>query len=238
MNLAARGTSVNLDQTGLGPDCDHDPVLASFRQLSGKIGIFGGSFDPIQRGHLEVARVAADKLGLDSLVFIPAKANPLKPAGANESPENRLELIVAVIRRDPRFFVSRIEFERAGPSFTVDTLRTIREQVGSAAQLFFILGEDAVRDLPRWNSVHEIFSLVQVVPVARSGRGISPTEDLPGLSTEEIRSLQQNYIEKVPNPVSSTAIREALAIGVMPIEMLDEPVIEIIKNRKFYNFGN
>ncbi|MBK9384530.1 MAG: nicotinate-nicotinamide nucleotide adenylyltransferase [Planctomycetes bacterium] len=126
-----------------------DPWLADFRGLRGRIGLYGGSFDPVHRGHLEVARSARRAHGLERVVFLPTARNPMKPRGPRASNADRAAMLRLALQDEPALFVSPLELERAGTSYTVETLRAIRAQVEPEAELYFVMGSDCLPDFPR-----------------------------------------------------------------------------------------
>jgi len=131
-----------------------------------RLGLFGGSFDPIHLGHLLAASEAADRLELDRVEFVTAARPPHKRPVA--PPEARHEMVVLATHADPRFFASRLELDRPGPSFTVDTLRLARRH-WPRAELFFITGADAYRDVGTWKEPEALFDLATMVAVTRPG---------------------------------------------------------------------
>jgi len=154
------------------------------------IGVFGGTFDPVHVGHLAIANAALDELGLDRVYFVPAHRSPLKPDGPVASAEDRLAMLTAAIRDEPRFRVSSIELERSGPSFTVDTLESLREE----GKLFLILGSDAYSDFERWREPARIRELATIVLAARPGAPNAPAgarmldSPLMDISSRELRA--------------------------------------------------
>lgn len=130
--------------------------------------MFGGSFDPIHRGHLAAAAAAADRLHLARVLFVPVREQPLKHAGPAASAEDRVAMLRAAIGDDARFAVDEQELRRPGPSYTVDTLRALRAAHPGDA-LFLLIGADAARDFPRWREPEEIAALATVVVLTRPG---------------------------------------------------------------------
>ena len=130
-----------------------------------KIGVFGGTFDPVHVGHLAIAQAALESAKLDRVVFVPARRSPLKESGPAASGDDRYAMLVAATKAEPRFSVSRVELDREGPSFTVDTLEELRKE----GDLFLILGSDAVSDLARWKSPYRIRQLATILVARRPG---------------------------------------------------------------------
>lgn len=152
--------------------------------------MFGGSFDPIHVGHLAIANAALDELALERVYFVPARRSPLKQHGPIASAEDRLAMLTAAVADEPRFRVSRIELDRDGQSFTVDTLESLR----SEGDLFLILGSDAYADFPRWREPERIRRLATIVLAARPGAPNAPAgvrmldSPLMDISSRELRA--------------------------------------------------
>jgi len=153
-------------------------------------GVFGGTFDPVHVGHLAIANAALDELALDRVYFVPALRSPLKQDGPAASADDRLAMLTAAIADEPRFRVSPIELERKGPSFTVDTLESLRGE----GELFLILGSDAYADFARWREPARIKELATIVLAARPGVPNAPAgvrmldSPLMDISSRELRA--------------------------------------------------
>ncbi|MDQ7794035.1 MAG: nicotinate-nucleotide adenylyltransferase [bacterium] len=135
---------------------------------SGRLGIMGGTFDPIHLGHLVAAEAAREQFGLDQVIFVPARLPPHKLDRPVTAAEHRLAMVLLATANHPRFFVSRVELDRPGPSYTVDTLRSFRREHPGAA-LYFITGADAVLELDGWKEPGELLRLCRLVVVSRPG---------------------------------------------------------------------
>ena len=156
------------------------------------IGLFGGSFDPIHHGHLIVARVAAERLGLDQLKFVPAREQPFKQGRHSAPAEHRAAMLELAIAGETDFAVERLELERPGPSYTVDTLRELRRRV-PGERLSLLLGADAAAELALWRSADELPGLAQIVVFARPG---SPIPESPLISrTIEVPAIDISATE-------------------------------------------
>ena len=128
-----------------------------------KVGVLGGSFDPVHNGHLAIALAAVEQVGLDRVVFVPARRSPLKGASPRAADEDRVAMLEAATRDEPRFAVSRVELDRAAPSYTVDTL----EAMAGDDRLYLILGADAAADLARWREPERVLRLATLVVASR-----------------------------------------------------------------------
>lgn len=181
-----------------------NPVLTSFRELHGRVAIFGGTFDPVHNGHLEVARQIMQKHHFDALVFIPAAHNPLKQQQPLFSNTERLEMIALAIAEEKGMYVSNCEIRRKGESFTIDTLREISAEKDTDAELFLVIGQDSLASLPRWKEIDSIRKLVKIVPadlISTNGGKISATDIRAALANGEkppfVCKAVERYIEKL-----------------------------------------
>lgn len=134
-----------------------------------RIGILGGTFDPVHRGHLEIARRAMDEAGLERVIFIPACQPRLKVGDPFASPEQRLEMLRLAVGDTPGFEVSDIELRRTGPTLTVETLGELREELGDGVELCFILGLDALLRFDQWVQPERVVELSRLLAVSRPG---------------------------------------------------------------------
>ena len=135
-----------------------------------KIGLLGGTFDPIHIGHLLIAEDAREALGLDTVVFIPAGRPWLKANQSVTDPQHRLAMVGLAIGPNPHFQVSDIEIRRQGPTYTVDTLEQLQHDYSPNTEKFLILGMDSLNELARWRSPERLFDLCVVVGVSRPGQ--------------------------------------------------------------------
>ncbi len=147
--------------------------------MPSRIGILGGTFDPIHKGHLLIAESARARLRLDKVVFMPAGRPWLKSGLPVTDAAHRLAMVKLAIQNNPNFEVSDIEIERPGPTYTVDTLSELRRTLDRHAELYLILGMDSMRDLSHWRQPDHIFRMCSVIAVSR-----------PGVSDISIRELE------------------------------------------------
>ncbi|MGH2671280.1 MAG: nicotinate-nucleotide adenylyltransferase, partial [bacterium] len=189
-----------------------------------KIGVFGGSFDPVHHGHLAAAEQAMRRLRLDQVRFVPARQQPLKPGGHAAAAEHRIAMLERAIRGHPGFGLDRSEIDRPGPSYTVDTLRALRVSHPND-QLFLIVGADAARDLGQWCEADRLPELAQVVVVTR-----------PGASPPRHPLIAQ-VIEIPAVDVSATAVREAVRRGESIPHLVPRGVEEYIAAHGLYRSG-
>jgi nicotinate-nucleotide adenylyltransferase len=133
--------------------------------LKARLGVFGGTFDPVHVGHLAIALAALESVPLDRVLFLPARRSPLKDRDPLASVTDRVAMLEGAIANEPRFVLSRLELDRDGVSYTVDTLEALR----SEGELFLILGSDALADLARWRAPDRIRDLATILVAARPG---------------------------------------------------------------------
>jgi nicotinate-nucleotide adenylyltransferase len=181
-----------------------------------RVGVFGGTFDPVHVGHLAIANAALDDLGLDRVYFVPARRSPLKEDGPIASAEDRVAMLTAAIAGEPRFRVSRIELDREGPSFTVDTLEALRAE----GELYLILGSDAFADFERWREPARIRTLATVVLAARPGVPNAPAG---------VRMLDSPLMD-----ISSRELRARAARGRSLRYLVAEPTLRYIEEHRLY----
>lgn len=136
-----------------------------------RLGIFGGTFDPVHLGHLRLAEEAREYLALDRVLFVPNRVSPFKTNQTRTRPEARLEMVRRAVAGNPCFAVSAFEVEQAGagPSYTVDTVRALQNEYEPGTEMYLLTGTDAVRDLPGWREPDVLLSLVRVAAALRPG---------------------------------------------------------------------
>ena len=185
------------------------------------IGLLGGSFDPVHHGHLIVAQVAREKLGLDALRFVPAREQPFKRGRHATSPEHRAAMLSLALRTAPAFSVEDAELNRPGPSYTVETLEQLRRRE-PGAEFVLLLGADAAADLPAWHEAGRIPELARVIVFARPGTP-APTGAWVSASIE------------VPTiDISATEIRRRVRQGQSVRYWVPDSVAEYISTHRLY----
>ncbi|KUK14128.1 MAG: nicotinate-nucleotide adenylyltransferase [Synergistetes bacterium] len=195
-----------------------------------RIGLMGGTFDPIHYGHLLVAEEVRQIFSLDKVIFVPAKIPPHKINKKISDPEDRYIMVLLATLDNPFFEVSRLEIDKEGVSYTIDTVRQFKEKLGKDSQLFFITGVDIILDLQAWKEPEELLRLCRFIAVTRAGY------DLEVLR----RKLPKEFLERIdivriPSPpISSTDIRKRVRRGES-IKYLVPPLVEeFIKKKGLY----
>jgi nicotinate-nucleotide adenylyltransferase len=186
-----------------------------------RLGVFGGTFDPVHVGHLAIAHAALESVPLDRVLFVLAKRSPLKERRPVASEADRLRMLELAVANEPRFAVSRLELDRDGPSYTVDTLERLGQLSGSD-ELFLILGSDAIADLPRWKDPDRIGKLATLVVAERPGAPERP-------SVAPIVRFDAPRLD-----ISSRELRARAARGRSLRYLVPEPVLQHIEARGLY----
>ncbi len=196
------------------------------------IGVLGGTFDPIHNGHLIVAEDTRTRLNLGEVLFVPAGQPWLKANSFILAAEHRVRMVRLAIADKPYFKLSAIEIDRAGPSYTIDTITELQAQLGAGDELFFILGWDNLTELPRWKEPSRLIKMCRLVAVPRVGY---PSPDLNSLEAT-IPGLSQQVVllDKPEVDISASVIRQRVAQSLSINHLVPEPVDEYIKRHKLY----
>jgi len=197
-----------------------------------KIGVLGGTFNPIHNGHLIVAEETRARLDLAEVLFVPAGQPWLKEDSPILAVEYRVQMVRLAISDKPYFKLSNIEADRDGPSYTVDTMTELWVQLGAGYELFFILGWDNLAQLPQWREPSRLIEVCQLVAVPRPGYSLPDLSSLeaviPGLS----KSLE--ILDKPEIDISARDIRKRVAQGLSISHLVPEPVERYIRQNKLY----
>lgn len=200
---------------------------------SERIGISGGTFDPIHYGHLIVAEEIRESMKLDRVVFIPTGNPPHKVSSRVTGAEHRFGMVQCAIRSNPFFEASRIEIERAGLTYTIDTLEQLMSVYKENTRLFFITGADVIPELLTWKDYRRLFSLCEFIAVLRPGY----KKDEFMRKIEVLKSEYEAKIYTVNAPligISSTTIRERVKDGKSIKYLVPEGVEEYIRSNGLY----
>jgi nicotinate-nucleotide adenylyltransferase len=189
-----------------------------------KIGVMGGTFDPIHHGHLVAASEVADRFGLDEVVFVPTGQPWQKDDRAVSRAEDRYLMTVVATASNPSFSVSRVDIDRGGPTYTVDTLRDLRGEHPDA-DLFFITGADALGAILSWRDVDELFGLAHFVGVTRPGYE---------LEDDHVPDGSVTLVEVPAMAISSTDCRRRVAEGHPVWYLVPDGVVQYIAKRGLY----
>ncbi len=186
-----------------------------------KIGILGGTFNPVHIGHLILAEEAREKLGLDKVIFIPANLPPHKDNIDIADPQARLKMLKLAVKGNRYFAVSDIEIRRLGRSYTIDTIKALKDKYKDD-ELYFIIGSDLLKYLEGWKDLSEIFKIVKFIAATRPGY---PLENIPAyIKTLGIRAVD----------ISGFSVRQCVKEGKSFRYLVPEAVFEYINKTKLY----
>jgi len=218
-----------------------------------RLGLLGGSFNPIHKGHLAIASQVRDKLQLDRVLFIPTGDPPHKRNGSLAPAIDRFEMVRLAIADSPVFEISDIEVQRTGKSYSIDTVRELQKRYDPSTELYFIIGLDAFLDLPNWKTPQELLSACRFVVVPRPGHSfqlLTQLSLLPALDSRALAQLDTGILRRLdiaipscpgvicllvtPCPISSSGIRQQLRVGKTPANVLPPPVESYILHHSLY----
>ena len=196
------------------------------------IGVFGGTFDPIHLGHLTIAEEVRIELGLAQVLFVPAGQPWLKADRSITPAAHRLEMLSLAITGNPHFAISTIEVDRSGPSYTVDTIAALKRHLGEEVKLFFLLGSDALAELPQWKEPSCLVQMCQLVAFSRPGVALSSLEWLESA----IPGISQciSFVEVPQIDISATQIRNRVAQGASIRQLVPQAVERYILEQRLY----
>lgn len=197
-----------------------------------KIGILGGTFDPVHLGHLCIAEEAKAVLGLEKVIMVPAGQPPFKADNPVTAAEHRLQMLKLAVGKRVNIEILTSEMERPGPSYSVDTIAELRQQYGSEADLYFILGWDGLAQLAEWHEPERIIEMCKLAGVARPGSTrpdlTKMEEKLPGITRRVV------WLDKTQIDISASEIRQMAARGEAIDHVVPGAVAEYIKENKLY----
>ena len=198
-----------------------------------RFGILGGTFDPVHRGHLEIAQRTMDEAALDRIIFIPAAQPRLKVGEPSASVHQRLEMLRLAIGETPGFEVSDVELHRTGPTLTVETLRELRERLGEDIELCFILGLDVLERFDQWVEPEGVVELARLLAVSRPGyTGF----DWPGFSARNPYARGRvDCIDSTAIDVSASELRGRIAAGASVGGLIPAAVEQYIRENRLYH---
>jgi nicotinate-nucleotide adenylyltransferase len=219
-----------------------------------RIGLFGGTFNPIHYGHLRTTREVKEHFRLDKICLIPSALPPHKEASAVANASDRIEMIRLAVARDPDFYVSDVELKRPGPSFTIDTVYHFKSQLPEDTELFLIMGLDAFLEIDTWKSYSNLFVLIPFIILSRPGAGYSDSHLQWKALEDYLKSkISDDYtfssskscyvhgskepvfrMDVSPQNISSTKIRRRVQKGLSIQSLVPEKVEAFIKIKGLY----
>ena len=213
----------------------------------GRLGVVGGTFDPIHWGHLDAAVAAASQLNLTQLLFVPSHVPPHRAAPPRASAFHRFAMTALAVQHLATAAVSDVEVLRPGPSFSVETLSTLHATGWRASQIFFIIGSDAFAEIATWRSYPALLDMAHFVVISRAGattlgEGAMQPSVVARLSTPDNVMASPATTHVIPvtvqtRPVSSTAVRERIAAGMAITELVPPSVDTYIARHELYRPG-
>ena len=204
-----------------------------------RIGVFGGSFDPIHFGHLILAEECRVEANLDQVIFVPAAQSPLKDSAPRSSNKQRLEMLSLALGGQTPFQISNLELERGGKSFTVDTLRELKEQ-HQDSELFLLIGQDSLNSFDRWKSPDQICQLATPLVIRRPvnhevSKPVLELEKLASfVSSEQLDMIKELAMKSRLIEISSSDIRDRILNGKSVRYLLPRAVEKYIETQKLY----
>lgn len=211
------------------------PVVGEDPNRTYRLGIMGGTFDPIHYGHLVTAEQAREALNLDLVLFMPAGAPAFKLDQRVSSPEDRYAMTLLATSANERFYTSRLEIDREGITYTVDTLKSLRAHYPDNVKLYFITGADAILDIVSWRDAEHLAKLATLIAATRPGYDISQAHERIEASGFP---FDVRYIEIPALAISSTNIRQRVALGRSIRYLTSESVIGYIRKNHLYQSGD
>lgn len=199
-----------------------------------RVGVFGGSFDPIHLGHLILAEIARETLSLDQVLFVPAYVAPHKRPGAAASEKDRLEMIHLAIAGNPTFAVSDVELSRGGVSYTVDTLEALHSAHPSDEH-YLLIGADNLPDLPRWYKPKRILELAHLAVAERPGFPPANFACLAEVEPSGDAGTNGRFVVPIPLiDISATTIRQRRAAGQTVRYLVPSAVLAYLESKALY----
>jgi nicotinate-nucleotide adenylyltransferase len=218
-----------------------------------RLGLLGGTFNPIHNGHLSIARQTREALALDRILFIPTNDPPHKPHQSLAPAKDRYEMVRLAIGSDPAFAISDVELRRPGTSYSIDTVKLLQQEYGPQTQLYFLIGLDAFLDFPSWREPDTLLTLCSFIVVSRPGlsfQALFTLPMLPPLSIQSLVDLDTGRTSKLavpmgaqsliclrlpPSDVSASAIRSKIKQGLPTANLLPPTVESYILQHHIYD---
>jgi nicotinate-nucleotide adenylyltransferase len=207
--------------------------------VAGRWGILGGTFDPIHHGHLAIAEAAREELGLERVLFVPARQPPHRPHAPGASAEDRAAMVSLAIADAPAFQLSRLELDREGPSYTVDTLTELAaagDAGAGAPDLWFIMSAEAFAEFPTWHEAERVLALCRLVVLPREGH---PAPDLPALTA--VLPALAGRVTLLDGPrirLSASEVRGRAAVGLSVRYLVPDAVAAYIADHRLYRVAD
>ena len=200
------------------------------------ICLFGGSFDPVHNGHVAMVNYAFQKKQLHKIIIIPAFRSPLKENAYSALPFQRFEMVKIAFQDIPNIEVSDFEIKKGGISYTIETIKHFKNELGNDANLYWLLGSDSVPSLPKWKNFSEIIELCRFIIIPRKGFPPSLVEDVKGFTPKQREFIKNSFLDVPTVDISSTEIRKFFSQNKEPVNLIPPKVLDYIKAKNLY-FG-
>ncbi|HNQ22358.1 MAG TPA: nicotinate-nucleotide adenylyltransferase [Phycisphaerae bacterium] len=203
--------------------------------MSQRIGLYGGSFDPIHHGHLIIARSVAEHRSLDRVILLPSLLPPHKQTTHLSPPHHRAEMVRLAIAGEPLFELSDYDLTRPGPSYTIDTVAHFRSALGAATDLFWIIGADSLAELPTWHQAVELVDACHIITARRAG-DLAPDWDhlRAALGAPVVERLRAGLLDTPVIDISATDVRRRVREGRSIRYLVPAPVGDYIAHHDLY----
>jgi nicotinate-nucleotide adenylyltransferase len=195
----------------------------------------GGTFNPVHKGHIAIAKAAKKNYRLSKVIFVPSGTPPHKTSEYIAPKEHRFNMVKLAIEGEKRFAISRVELDRPGYSYAVDTFNALKKEYDGSAKLYYIMGMDSINEILTWKKPMELFKICQFIVATRPGAKIRTMRRILKFPPVKLHADTIHLIEVKMN-VSSTKIRESIKRGTFPTRLMDKKVIEYIKEKKLYGY--
>ena len=203
-----------------------------------RIGLYGGSFDPIHHGHLIIARSVAEQLGLAQVILLPSAQPPHKAAQVLSPVTHRQAMVAAACADEPLFELDTFDLEREGPSYTVDTVAHFSRRLGAEVELCWIIGADSLAELTLWHRTADLVDSCRIVTARRVGRPAPDWDQLRKLLTEaQVEKLRAGLVDTPVIDISATDIRQRVRAGRSIRYLVPEAVLSYIDKHQLYRGG-
>lgn len=199
-----------------------------------KMGILGGTFNPVHNGHLAIAREALNKFGLTGVIFIPAALPPRKTARGLAAPSHRLEMLRLALDGRPECEISDLELKRGGRSYTIDTVRELRESAGGNRRMYLIIGADNLLDISGWKGIEELVKLCRFIVVTRPGFNLEELDGENRTRAALVLEKDGSNLLELSLPVSSSEIRKVARRGEDLKRWVPAGVAAYIRKNRLY----
>ena len=200
-----------------------------------KTALFGGTFDPIHNGHIKVAKFAANKIGAEKVILIPAKRSPHKNFKPIACAEDRIKMISLAIADRSDFEINDCEITRPEPSYTLETVEYFRDKYADDTELYFLIGADSLKDFSKWYKVVDLIDICHICVMFRAGVQRPDFADFaPIFGRQRTEKLSENVIETPLINISSTDIRNKIAAGQNVEKLIHPDVLKYITEKGLY----